>query len=65
MEKKIAKTMMEESPDDLKIFVQWGLVNEKIVKFQNNSNLVTFQFMFGEEKTLSMSHVCEIFKPFL
>lgn len=50
MEKKIASKMLDDNPNDLNIFKEWGKVNEKIIKFQNNSNLDTFKFLFGDEE---------------
>lgn len=49
MEKIIATELHQNEPDKVKIFSQWGAVNESVKKFQNQCSLSTLKYLYGDE----------------
>jgi hypothetical protein len=58
MEKIIAQDFIENDRDKLEIFINWAKVNDAIIKFQNNSNLSVFQFLFENDGERLWKHFC-------
>ena len=49
MKKIIASELHQNEPDKVKIFTEWGAVNQSVIKFQNQCSQSTLKYLYGNE----------------